>query len=76
MPPLLSRSATPSDREQWYTNVALLERYEGLSRASAFEPDHSRPDDLEATGYISRPEPYVPESYPDSAEHDPWVVTL
>jgi hypothetical protein len=71
----LGRSASPSDRGKWGTDLALLERYQGLSRASTVEPNHSRPDCLDATGGISGPEPYVAETSPDSTAHDAWVVT-
>jgi conjugative relaxase-like TrwC/TraI family protein len=75
LPPRLGRSASPSDRGKWGTDLALLERYQGLSRASTVEPNHSRPDCLDATGGISGPEPYVAETSPDSTAHDAWVVT-
>ncbi len=75
MPPWQGPPANPSDRQKWGADLALLDRYHGLTPASTVEPGQARPDQLHATGRIRGPEPYVAEASPDSPTHDPWVVT-
>lgn len=75
MPPWQGPRADPSDRQPWGADLALLDRYHGLTRASAVEPGEARADAFHATGRIRGPEPYAAEASPDSPTHDPWVVT-